>query len=47
MMIEGDLPPKQLKLIQAWTIIHEEELLVNFTNLGKEIKSWNKIDPLR
>ena len=45
-LIEGYLPPKQLKLVQAWAIIHEEELLENFINLGKDIKSWNKINPL-
>ena len=45
-LLEGYLPPKQLKLVQAWAIIHEEELLENFTNLNKDFKSWNKIDPL-
>lgn len=32
---EGYLPPKQLKLVQAWAIIHEKELLENFENLNK------------
>lgn len=45
-IIEGYLPPKQLRLIQVWTSIHEEELWENFINLGKDFKSWNKIDPL-
>ncbi len=45
-IVEGYLPPKQLKLIQLWTSIHEQELLENFVNLGKDFKSWNKIDPL-
>lgn len=45
-LMEGYLPPKQLKLVQAWAIIHEEELLANFINLGKDYKSWNKINPL-
>ncbi|GLU50701.1 DUF4160 domain-containing protein [Dyadobacter frigoris] len=45
-IIEGYLPPKQLKSIQLWTSIHEEELLENFINLGKDFKSWNKIEPL-
>ena len=44
---EGYLPSKQLKLVQAWTILHEEELLENFENLGKDIKSWSKIEPLQ
>lgn len=46
-LMEGYLPPKQLKLVQAWAILHEEELMQNFINLGKDFKSWNKIDPLR
>ena len=46
-LLEGYLPPKQLKLVQARAIIHEEELLENFTNLNKDFKSWNKIDPLK
>lgn len=45
-IMEGYLPPKQLKSIQLWTSIHEEELLENFINLGKDFKSWNKIEPL-
>ncbi|WP_439555220.1 DUF4160 domain-containing protein [Dyadobacter sp.] len=46
-MLEGYLPSKQLKLVQAWAIIHEAELLDNFTRLGEDHKSWNKIDPLQ
>lgn len=46
-LLEGYLPIKQLKLVQAWTILHEEELLNNFETLGKEIKTWKKIEPLR
>lgn len=26
-LMEGYLPPKQLKLVVAWAILHEEELL--------------------
>jgi hypothetical protein len=46
-LTEGYLPSKQLKLVQAWAILHEEELLQNFENLGKDIKSWSKIEPLQ
>ncbi|WP_221394557.1 DUF4160 domain-containing protein [Dyadobacter sp. NIV53] len=46
-LLEGYLPPKQLKLVQAWAIIHEEELLENFINLNKDFKSWNRIEPLK
>ena len=28
--IAGSFPPKQLKLVQAWMIIHKEELLLNW-----------------
>ena len=45
-LMEGHLPPKQLKLILAWAILHEAELLENFENLGKDVKSWKKIEPL-
>ena len=46
-LTEGYLPSKQLKLVQAWAILHEEELLENFENLGKDFKSWSKIEPLQ
>ncbi|WP_149241838.1 DUF4160 domain-containing protein [Dyadobacter sp. 32] len=46
-LLEGYLPPKQLKLVQAWAIIHEDELLINFEKLQGELKSWSKIEPLR
>lgn len=46
-LTEGYLPSKQLKLVQAWAILHEEELLQNFENLGKDNKSWSKIEPLQ
>lgn len=46
-VLEGYLPPKQLKLVQAWAIIHEDELLTNFEKLQGELKSWSKIEPLR
>ena len=47
MLLDGYLPPKQLKLVQAWALIHQKELLENFINLGKDFKSYNKIDPLQ
>jgi hypothetical protein len=46
-LLEGYLPSKQLKLTQAWAILHEEQLLENFENLGKDVKSWIKIEPLQ
>lgn len=29
-LFDGTLPPKQLKMVQAWIEIHKEELLVNW-----------------
>lgn len=29
-VLEGSLPSKQLKMVQAWIEIHKEELLVNW-----------------
>ena len=43
---EGFLPLKQLKLVQAWAIIHEFELRKNFDLLSSENPSWQKIKPL-
>jgi Domain of unknown function (DUF4160) len=46
-LIEGEIPTKQLKLVQAWAIIHEQELLENFENLTKENPTWLPIEPLK
>jgi hypothetical protein len=46
-IIEGKLPTKQQKLVEAWAIIHEEELILNFENLSKENPTWNAIEPLK
>jgi hypothetical protein len=29
-VLDGHLPPKQLKMVQAWIEIHQEELLVDW-----------------
>lgn len=29
-LLDGDFPPKQLKLVQAWIEIHKDELLVDW-----------------
>ena len=29
-MLAGDIPAKQLKMVQAWIEIHKEELLVDW-----------------
>ena len=44
-IVRGALPPRQLKLVLAWTVIHQEELMINW-ELAKEYKPLNKIAPL-
>ena len=46
-LIEGDIPNKQRKLIEAWAIIHVKELMKNFDNLTSANPSWDKIEPLK
>ncbi len=45
-IIEGNIGKKQLKLIQAWAIIHQEELLANWT-LSQEEQPIFRIEPLK
>lgn len=45
-IIEGNIPKKQRKMVEAWISIHEKEL----NNLWKQIKEsgeYFKIEPLR
>lgn len=44
--IEGSFPAKQLKLLQAWIAIHEDELKANWTMLSNG-EGYFKIEPLR
>ncbi len=45
-LLAGKLPPKQVKLVQAWIEIHRDELLADWdlAVVGEEIF---KIDPLK
>jgi hypothetical protein len=45
-LLEGDLPAKQLRLVQAWVAIHEEELMADWT-LAVNGEPVFPIDPLR
>ena len=45
-MLGGSLPPKKLKLVQAWIEIHNEDLQANWKLLS-EGKKFFKIPPLR
>jgi hypothetical protein len=45
-LLAGRLPVKQLKLLQAWLIIHEEELYAAWNNAVQN-KPFKKIEPLK
>ena len=45
-LIAGQLPVKQLRLVQAWAAIHEEELYAAWNNAVQNIP-FGKIEPLR
>ena len=45
-MISGDLPKKKIKLVQAWIVMHEEDLMANW-DLATTEQNIFKIDPLK
>ena len=45
-LLEGDLPVKKLRLVQAWIAIHEEELMADWA-LAANGEPVFSIDPLR
>ncbi len=45
-LLAGSLPVKQLRLVQAWAAIHEEELYKAWNNAVRNIP-FDKIEPLR
>ena len=45
-VLEGDLPAKKLRLLQAWIDIHEEELMADWA-LAVRGEPVFPIDPLR
>lgn len=45
-LLAGKLPVKQLKLVQAWAAIHEDELYQAWNNAVRGIP-FGKIEPLR
>lgn len=46
MLIEGSLKPNKMKLVQAWIVIHNEELLADW-ELAIKGETIFKIDPLK
>lgn len=45
-ILDGGLPNKKLKLVQAWIEIHRDELIADW-KLAKEGQELFKIEPLR
>ena len=45
-MMEGALPPKKLRMLQAWIDIHEDELMADWA-LAVKGEPIFKIEPLR
>lgn len=44
-LLSGYMPTKQLKLIQAWAVIHEDELYAAWNNAVRSLP-FGKIEPL-
>ena len=44
-LLNGALPPKKLKLVQAWMILHEDELYEAWNN-AVQGNLFNEIKPL-
>ncbi len=45
-VIEGNIPQKQVKLIEAWAELHKEDLLADW-NLAQNGETPFKIEPLK
>jgi hypothetical protein len=45
-LMAGSLPSKKVKLVQAWIILHEEDLMANW-ELATNEKNIFKIEPLK
>jgi len=45
-LLEGSLPKKKIKLVQAWIILHEEDLMTNW-DLATNEQNIFRIEPLR
>ncbi len=45
-VLQGDLPKKKLKLVQAWIEIHQDDLMADW-RLAVEGQQLFKIDPLK
>jgi hypothetical protein len=45
-LLEGNLPPKKRKMVEAWIAIHDDELMADW-NLAVKGEQIYKIDPLK
>lgn len=45
-VLEGNLPPRQMKLVQAWIELHQDDLMADW-HLASTGQTPFKIDPLR
>ena len=45
-LLAGELPSKQLKLVRAWAVIHEDELYESWNNAVRQMP-LKKIEPLK
>lgn len=45
-LLAGSIPVKQLKLVQAWAVIHEDELYAAWNKAVQNVP-FEKIEPLR
>jgi hypothetical protein len=45
-LLEGSLPIKELKLVEAWIVIHEDELYCDWNKAVKK-EPLEKIEPLQ
>lgn len=46
-VLAGSLPRRALRLVQAWTELHRQQLLENFADLQGDVPRFRKIEPLR
>jgi len=45
-VLSGDIPVKKIQLVKAWIILHEEDLMANWS-LATNEKNIFKIEPLK
>lgn len=45
-LLAGELPPRQLRMVQVWVDLHRDELLADW-ELAKEGAELFRIDPLK